>query len=80
MATQLNLIQDNAKDKGATKIQGAVEELSYLMNFNQKASVLQWPEQCRTFQSYLDHVKLGIKHNTLANLRNALLHLVAPRS
>ena len=35
MATQLKLIQDDkAKDKSSAKVQGGVDELSYLKNFN----------------------------------------------
>ena len=71
MATQLKLIQDDkTKGKSSGKVQGAVDKMSYLINFQQMARAMQylsdlslssrpsshWLEGTVT---YLDHIKPG---------------------
>ena len=88
---QLKSIQnDQAKGKTSVRSQGATEELHYLMNFNQSIgfAIAKTVQHLSDFvfvsmakitlakkDSYLDHLKSGIKQDTFSSLRNAPLHL-----
>ena len=90
MFIQPKVIQgDQAKGKLLAKVQGATEELS-LINFNQNVSLAMAKTNLHLsafvfvqmtnitlaqHDAYVDHLKLGIKPETLAALRNAALHL-----
>ena len=88
---QLRLIQDvKTKGKSWAKIQGVPEELSYLMNFNQSISfamakmmqhlsdfvcVSMANISLATRDAYMDHLRSGIKQETLAALMNTPMRL-----
>ena len=91
MTAQLKVIRDDkAKGKSSVKAQEATEELNYLMNFNQSITfvIAKTMQDLSDFvfinmvnitlarhESYLDYLKSEIKHDTLAYLRTAPLHL-----
>ena len=89
MKTQLKIIKtDMAKGKSSSKAAGTADELQFLMNFN--ASITQAMAKTLDHlsdfvtvantsltrrDSYLSHLKAGIKPDTLASLRTAPLHI-----
>ena len=87
--TQLLILQcEQAKAKSAGKVGTAIEELQYLMNFSTSITrcVAKAIEHLSDFtsmvnlivcrmDSYLAHVKSGLKQDTLAALRQAPLDL-----
>ena len=91
MKTQLKIIKtDMAKGKSSSKAAGAADELQFLMNFNASITqaMAKTLEHLSDFvfvtvanttltrrDSYLSHLKAGIKPDTLASLRTAPLHI-----
>ena len=87
MTSQLKILQaENSKGKSADKVGGATEELQYLMTFNSSitqcmaktmehlsdfAFVSMYDFTLARCDSYLAHMKSGIKQDTLAALRLA---------
>ena len=87
MTSQLKILQaEHSKGKSADKVGGATEELQYLMTFNSSitqcmaktmehlldfafVSMYNFTLACR--DSYLAHMKSGIKQDTLAALHQA---------
>ena len=90
MQTQINTICGESKGKGSTKASKATEELQFLMDFNAsitQASV-KTMEHLTDFMlitmgnltlarrdAYLNHLKNGIKLDTVAALRTGPLHI-----
>ena len=90
MQTQLKAIQTEGKGKNASKVASATDELQYLMDFNASITqalaktmehlthtvfVSMGNSTLARRDSYLTHVKAGIKPDTLAALRTAPLQL-----
>ena len=91
MQSQLKTIKmELSKGKSATKASGAAEELQFLMDFNSgiTQAMAKTFEHLTDFvfvtvanstlarrDSYLSHLKAGIKPNTLADLRTATLNI-----
>ena len=86
MQTQIKTVCGESKGKGSSKASEATEELQFLMEFN--ASITQAVEHLTDFvfitmgnltlarrDAYLNHVKNGIKPDTLAALRTVPLHI-----
>ena len=87
MTSQLKILQvEHSKGKSADKVGGATEELQYLMTFNSSiiqcmvktmehlsdfAFVSMYNFTLARHDSYLAHMKSGIKQDTLAPLRQA---------
>ena len=87
MASQLKILQsEHSKGKSADKVGGATEELQYLMTFNSSitqcmtktmehlsdfAFVCMYNFTLARRDSYLAHMKTGLKPDTLAALRQA---------
>ena len=87
MQAQLKTLRSESKGKRSTKVSAATDELQYLMDFN--ASITQ--AAAKTMEdfvfismgnltlarsdAYLNHVKTGIKPDTLSPLRTAPLHI-----
>ena len=89
MQSQLKTLRSESKGKGSSKITTATSELQYLKDFNSSITeaVPKTLEHLTDFvfvsmgnltlarrDSYLTHVKTGIKPDTLAALRTAPLH------
>ena len=86
MAAQLKVIRDDkVEGKSSVKTQEATEELNYLMNFNQSTTfamartmqdlsdcVRQYGQYQPFLDSYLDHLKSGITHDTLRSAPETL--------
>ena len=88
LSSQLKIIQaEHSKGKSADKVGSATEELQYLLHFNSSISqcMAKTMEHLSDFafvsmynctlirrDSYLAHVKAGIKQDTLAALRQAV--------
>ena len=90
MQAQLRTIRSDSKCKGSTKSAEATEELQFLMEFNSSITqaAAKAMEHLTDFvfitmgnltlarrDAYLNHVKNGIKLDTLAALRTAPLHI-----
>ena len=91
MQSQLKLIRtDLSKGKSSSRVSGAADELQFLMNFNSSITqaMAKSLEHLSDFifitfanttlahrDSYLSHLKTGIKPDTLATLRTAPLHI-----
>ena len=91
MKAQLKTIKtEMAKGKSSSKAAGVVDELQFLMNFNSSITqaMAKTLEHLSDFvfvtvanttltrrDSYLSHLKAGIKPDTLASLRTATLHI-----
>ena len=90
MQTQLRTIRSDSKGKSSSKSAEATEELQFLMEFNSSITqaAAKAMEHLTDFvfitmgnltlarrDAYLNHVKNGIKPDTLAALRTAPLHL-----
>ena len=91
MQSQLKLIRsDLSKGKLSSRVSGAADELQFLMNFNSSITqaMAKTLEHLSDFvfvtvanttlarrDSYLSHLKTGIKPDTLAALRTALLYI-----
>ena len=91
MQSHLKLIRtDLSKGKSSSRVSGAADELQFLINFNSSitqamaktlehlsdfvfVTVANTTLACR--DSYLSHLKTGIKPDTLAALRTAPLHI-----
>ena len=88
MQSQLKTLRSESKGKGSSKVSAATSELQYLMDFNSSITqaVAKTMEHLTDFvfismgnltlarwDSYLTHVKQGIKPDTLAALRTAPL-------
>ena len=91
MTSQLKIVQsEHSKVKSADKVGGATEELQYLMSFNSSiaqcmaktmehlsdfafVSMYNFSLACR--DSYMAHMKSGIKQDTLTSLRQAPMDL-----
>ena len=87
MSSQLKILQSkHSKGKSADRVSSAMEELQYLMKFNSSitqfmaktmehlsdfAFVSMYSITLARTDSYLAHVKSGIKQDTLAALRHA---------
>ena len=90
MQAQLKTIRGEAKGKASKKVLEASDELQFLMNFNKSITraAAKAMEHLTYFvfvtmgnvtlarrDSYLSHIKNGVKSDTLAALRSALLQL-----
>ena len=91
MQKKVKVIQsDQKKEKSSSKCQTATEELQYLMDFNESISLAmaKTMQQLSHFlfismanitlarrDSYLYHLRYGIKQDTLDALRTAPLHM-----
>ena len=91
MQSQLRAIQsDHSKGKSSREVSTTTDELQYLMDFNDSISqaMAKTMEHLSDFvlssmanlnlarwDSYLSHLKTGIKPNTLAPLQMAMLYL-----
>ena len=90
MQTQIKTIRGESKGKGSTKASEATEELQFLMDFNasitQAAAKAMEHLTDSVFitmgnltldhcDAYLNHLKNGIKPDTLAALRTGPLHI-----
>ena len=91
MQSQLKLIRtDLSKGKSSSIVSGAADKLQFLMNFNSSITqtMTKTLEHLSNFvfvtvanttlahrDSYLSHLKTGIKPDTLAALRTAPLHI-----
>ena len=91
MQSQLKVIKaDFSKGKSSSKVSQAADELQFLMNFNSSitqsmAKTLEHLTDCvfvtvvnttlARRDSYLSHLKLGIKPDTFAALRTGPLHI-----
>ena len=91
MQSPLKVIRmELSKGKSSTKVSGAADKLQFLMNFNSSISqaMAKTLEHLSDFvfvtvakttlarrDSYLSHLKTGIKPDTLAALRTAPLHI-----
>ena len=90
MQVQLKVVRGESKGKGSTKASEATEELQFLMEFNSSITqaAAKAMEHLTDFvfitmgnlnltrcDAYLNHVKNGIKPDTLAALRTAPLHI-----
>ena len=91
MQSQLKVIKaDFSKGKSSSKVSQAADELQFLMNFNSSIiqSMAKTLEHLTDFvfvtvanttlarrDSYLSHLKLGIKPDTFAALRTGPLHI-----
>ena len=90
MQTQLKIIRGEAKGKASKKVSEASDELQFLMNFNNSITqaAAKAMEHLTDFvfvtmgnvtlarrDSYLSHIKNGVKSDTLAALRSAPLQL-----
>ena len=88
MQTQLKAIQTENKGQSTSKISTATDELQYLLDFNASVcqAMAKSMEHLSDFvfvnmanltlirrDSYLSHLKSGIKPDTLSALRNAPL-------
>ena len=86
MQTELKTIRTESKKKSASKVTKAIDELQYVMDFNASITqaVAKTMENLSDFvfvsmgnltlarrDSYLTHVKTGIKPDTLVALRTA---------
>ena len=93
MQSQLKTVHIDTKGKSSTKVSTAMDELQYLMDFNASISqaaaktmehlsefvfisVANLTLTCR--DSYLTHVKTGIKADTVAALRQAPILIFLP--
>ena len=91
MHKQLKVIQkEQSKGKSASRMQAAADELEYLLNFNHSSSqaMAKTMEHLSDFvfismanltlarrDSYLAHLRSGIKPDSLAALRTTPLHM-----
>ena len=90
MQSQLKSVRSDTKGKSSTKVSTAMDELQYLMDFNasisQAAAKTMEPLSEFVFismanltltsrDSYLTHVKTGIKVDAVAALRQAPIHI-----
>ena len=90
MQVQLKVVRGESKGKGSAKASEATEELQFLMEFNSSITqaAAKAMEHLTDFvfitmgnltlarrDAYLNHVKNGIKPDTLAALRTAPLHI-----
>ena len=90
MQSQLKSVCSDTKGKSSTKVSTAMDELQYLMDFNASISqaAAKTMEHLSEFvfismanltltrrDSYLTHVKTGIKADTVAALRQAPIHI-----
>ena len=90
MQAQLKMVRSESKGKGSSKAAEAMEELQFLMEFNSSITqaAAKAMEHLTDFifitmgnltlarrDAYLNHVKNGIKPDTLAALRTAPLHM-----
>ena len=90
MKDQLKILKAENKGKGSTKASAAVEELTYLMDFNSSITkaAAKSMEHLSEFvfdtmgnltlvhrDAYSSHLRTGIKPDTLVALRSALLHI-----
>ena len=90
MQSQLKVVRGENKGKGSSKASEAAEELQFLMEFNSSITqaTAKAMEHLTNFifvtmgnltlthrDAYLNHLKNGIKHDTLAALRTAPLHI-----
>ena len=90
MQTQLKIIRSESKGKTSKKVSEASDELQFLMNFNNSITqaAAKAMEHLTDFvfvtmgnvtlarrDSYLSHIKNGVKSDTLAALRSAPLQL-----
>ena len=84
MQMRLKTIQEESKGKSSSKVSTATDELLYLMDFN--ASITQVAAKTREHVSmgnltlarrdaYLNHLKTGIKLDTLVVLRTTPLQI-----
>ena len=76
MQEQLKTVCSESKGKGLSKASSATEELQFLMDFN--TSITQAAAKTMTLarrDAYLNHLKSGIKLDTVAALRTAPLHI-----
>ena len=90
MQEQMKTIRSESKGKGSAKVSSALDELQFLMDFNASITqaAAKTMEHLSDFafismlnltlahrDSYLNHVKGGVKPDTIAALRNAPLHI-----
>ena len=90
MQTQLNILRSESKGKSSTKVSAATDELQYLMDFKASITqaATKTMEHLTEFvfismgnltlarrDAYLNHLKTGIKPDTLSALRTAPLHI-----
>ena len=90
MQAQLKTVHSESKGKGSSKAAEATEELQFLMEFNSSITqaavkamehltdfvfITMWNLTLARRDAYLNHVKNGIKLDTLAALRTAPLHI-----
>ena len=90
MQAQLQTLHSESKGKRSTKVFAATDKLQYLMDFNASITqaAAKTMEHLTDFvfismgnltlaqrDAYLNHLKTGIKPDTLATLRTAPLHI-----
>ena len=90
MQEQLKTVQTERKGKSSSKVSTAMDELQYLMNFNSSIcqAAAKTMEHLTEFvfismgnltlarrDTYLSHLKTGLKADTLAALRTAPMHI-----
>ena len=91
MQAQLKSLRSESKGKSSNKVSAAIDELQYLMDFNASITqaAAKTMEHLTEFvfismgnltlsrrDEYLNHLKSGIKLDTLSALRAALLHIL----
>ena len=90
MQEQMKTIRSESKGKGSAKVSPALDELQFLMDFNASITqaAAKTMEHLSDFvfismgnltlarrDAYLNHVKGGVKPDTIAALRTAPLHI-----
>ena len=90
MQEQFKIVRSESKGKSSSKVPTAMEEMQYLMNFNSSIcqAAAKTMENLTEFgfismgnltlacrDSYLTHIKTGIKPDTLAGLYTAPIHI-----
>ena len=90
MQEQMNTIQTESKGKGSKRMSSAMDELQFLMDFNASITqaTAKTMEHLSEFvfismgnltlarrDAYLNHIRGGVKPDTIAALRTASLHI-----
>ena len=89
MQEQCKIVRSESNRKSSSKVSTAMDEMQYLMNFNSSIcqAAAKTMEHLTEFvfismgnltlarDSYLTHIKTGVKPDTLAGLRTAPIHI-----
>ena len=90
MQEQMKTIRNKSKGKGSTKVSSAMDELHFLMDFNASITqaAAKTMKHLSEFvfismgnltlarrDAYLNHIRAGVKPDTIAALRTAPLHI-----